>query len=72
MPPKPKATKHKATTKPPEFHFDLDCANSGKLTYRCMELVISGDPSNDTMSDEDLGLIEQIVDTLNEHFPHLK
>jgi dihydroorotase len=36
-----------------------------------MELVIHGERSNQTMSDEDLAFIEQIVETLNDHFPHL-
>lgn len=59
----------KAPAKAQEFYFDQDCSNSGRLMYRCMELVISGDPQNDEWSETDLGFIEQIVETLNEHFP---
>ena len=55
-------------TKTGEFHFEQECSNSGKLTYRCMELIVSADMEADEFSAADLAFIEQIVNTLNEHF----
>ena len=62
------AVKKKKANPVEEFYFDHDCLNSGRLSYRCMELVISGE--EDEFTESELELIEQIVSTLNEHFIH--
>lgn len=62
------AKKQKAN-KIAEFYFDHDCTNSGRLSYRCLELSVTSE--EDEFTDSELELIEQMVETLNEHFPHM-
>lgn len=60
----------KADTRVDEFQFERTATNGGLLTYRCMALEIVADRS-DEFGKGDLEFIEEIVETLNKHFPHM-
>jgi hypothetical protein len=49
-----------------EFAFDPDTSNGGKLTYRCMEFVITCE--NDEWTESELEFWQQVVDTLNQNY----
>lgn len=53
-------------TRTGEFSFEDDTTNSGKLTYRCLEFVVTSE--NDEWTASELSLWRQIVETLNESF----